>query len=93
MAVGTERTAFRAGSRESKVSGQNAGPSLTLCEEDEALLSWKLTYTTEVIPRGLWSGLKDENCQHRLGFQSCLQLKNDIILVGLFNPLKPPDVK
>lgn len=63
-AMGTERTAFRAGSPESKASGQNAGPSLTLCKEDEALLSWKLTYATEVIPRGLWSGLKYENCQH-----------------------------
>ena len=63
--MGTERTAFRAGSPESKASRQNARPSLILCEEDEALLSWKLTYTTEVIPPGLWSGLKYENWQLR----------------------------
>lgn len=66
--MGTERTAFRAGSPESKASGRDAGPSLTLCEEDGATLSWNLTCTTEVIPRGFWSGLKYELAAHSLHF-------------------------
>lgn len=50
---------------ESKASCWNADPSQTLCEEEEALLSCKLSCTTELIPKGLWSGIKNGDRQHR----------------------------